>query len=67
MSKEKRPPSGGVKKGGYQPLNEGYTPTEKRGYTSGGQSTGLPKAPVGGTGQTRSQIQNKTSGTVAKK
>ena len=46
--------SGGMeKKGGYQPLNEGYTPLANRGYTpSGAQAnSGPPKAPQGGSGQ----------------
>ncbi len=45
---------GGVKKkGGYQPLNEGYTPITYRGYrpTSTQGSTNLPRPPQGGSGQ----------------
>jgi hypothetical protein len=42
----------GIEKGGYQPLNEGYSPGDRRGYTPHAHGTGLPKAPVGGTGQT---------------
>jgi hypothetical protein len=50
----------GRAKGGYQPLHEGYQPiVSKKGYTpqsqtqtqGQGQSTELPKAPQGGTGQ----------------
>lgn len=39
---------------GFNPLQEGYTPTEKKGYTANvtGQAP-LPKAPRGGTGETR--------------
>lgn len=36
-------------KGGYQPLNQGYTPHENRG--NGPRGKILPKAPAGGTGQ----------------
>lgn len=45
----------------YNPFQEGYTPSEKKGYVP---STGakLPKAPKGGTGQTSS-----TTGTVTSK
>lgn len=39
-------------KGGYQPLNEGYAPNDKRGYIPSAPASTLPKAPIGGTGQT---------------
>lgn len=41
-----------IEKGGYQPLNKGYTPMEHRGYSPQDTSAPPPKAPVGGTGQT---------------
>ena len=36
---------------GYQPLNEGYTPKEQRGYAPNTLGGSLPKAPKGGTGE----------------
>lgn len=40
-------------RGGYQPFQDGYTPSERRGYVPGHPADGgLPKAPTGGTGQT---------------
>ena len=41
------------KRGGYQPLNEGYTPLINRGYrpTATQASATSPKAPTGGSGQ----------------
>jgi hypothetical protein len=42
--------NGKIEKGGYRPLNEGYSPKEQRGYIPS-QSGRLPKAPSGGTGQ----------------
>ena len=38
-------------KGGYRPLQEGYTPDGQRGYVPIGSGDGLPKAPPGGTGE----------------
>jgi hypothetical protein len=43
--------NGKIEKGGYRPLNEGYSPTEQRGYVPSPQAGRLPKAPLGGTGQ----------------
>lgn len=40
-----------VEKGGYRPLNEGYSPKEQRGVVPTGTGGNLPKAPTGGTGQ----------------
>lgn len=54
MPRNERQKPDKVDRGGYQPLNEGYSPTEKRGYIPHGQGGTLPKAPVGGTGQTPS-------------
>ena len=57
-----RPPSGDAGgKGGYQPLNEGYTPvSEQRGYQPGGPraGSGLPKPPAGGSGQSGGSSQS---------
>jgi hypothetical protein len=36
---------------GFRPLQEGYSPLEKRGHTANTDSGRLPKAPRGGTGQ----------------
>jgi hypothetical protein len=44
------PDKGKIEKG-YQPLNEGYTPKEQRGYAPNSLGGGLPKAPKGGTGE----------------
>jgi hypothetical protein len=41
-------------KGGYRPLNEGYSAIDKRGYAGKGSATQSPKAPQGGTGKTSS-------------
>lgn len=43
----------GFTTGGYRPMNGGYSPVDKRGYSpvDSGEPD-LPKAPVGGTGQT---------------
>ena len=43
--------NGKIDKGGYRPLNEGYSPMEKKGYVPASQTGRLPKAPSGGTGQ----------------
>lgn len=43
--------NGKVEKGGYRPLNVGYSPEEQRGYSPKPQGTGLPKPPLGGTGE----------------
>ena len=51
MAKE-NPKDRRYEKAGYRPLNEGYTPKEQKGYSPKGGQTSLPKAPVGGTGQT---------------
>jgi hypothetical protein len=42
-----------IRRGGYQPLQEGYRPNvTERGYSADMVgNTGLPKAPEGGTGQ----------------
>lgn len=50
--KNKNTASKVVKREGYRPLNEGYTPVEKRGYDGAKTTEKLPKAPPGGTGQT---------------
>jgi hypothetical protein len=42
-------------RGGYQPLQEGYSPVTKRGYVPV-NGTSLPKAPIGGTGQSQQII-----------
>lgn len=55
------------KSGGYQPLNKGYSPREKRGYVPGDQNGRLPKPPVGGTGQTRPPTSSTHSDTSSKK
>ena len=47
-----QPPLERMEKGGYQPLNEGYTPLDRRGYTPNAQaSTQIPPLPTGGTAQ----------------
>lgn len=41
-----------LEKGGYQPLNEGYTPTDRRGYVPDAQGPlVIPPLPTGGTAQ----------------
>ena len=42
----------GDEKGGFKPLNDGYTAVEKRGFAGASTNQELPKAPTGGTGQT---------------
>lgn len=57
MSKDDKPapkPQGHEKmeKGGYQPVNEGYAPLNRRGYTpEGNANTSIPPLPSGGTAQ----------------
>jgi hypothetical protein len=41
-------------KSGYRPLNEGYSPIDKRGYVGKDSAARPPKAPQGGTGKTTS-------------
>lgn len=67
MSKNNRSNDDKFEKGGYQPLNEGYTPREKRGYVPNDQGGNLPKAPVGGTGQTQPTTSNSSSDSQTKK
>lgn len=43
----------GIERGGYQPLQEGYTPGNQRGYVPVSGTGSLPKAPTGGTGESR--------------
>lgn len=52
MPDEAFPKADQFEKGGYRPLNDGYSPAEQRGYVPNGSGGGLPKAPTGGTGQT---------------
>ena len=52
MPKNKPADRENADKGGYRPLNDGYSPTGKKGYVPKAPSGGLPKAPAGGTGQT---------------
>lgn len=52
MTDKSRPNGRQIEKGGYRPLNEGYTPQDKRGYVPKASGGSLPKAPIGGTGQT---------------
>jgi len=51
---------------GYRPLNMGYTPEQKHGYTSNIPISGFPKAPEGGTGQSpvpvASPVANNSTG-----
>ena len=51
MPKNNQNSNGNFDKKGYRPLNEGYSPTEQRGYSPKVQSSNLPKAPQGGTGE----------------
>lgn len=51
MPDKPSPGSDKFEKGGYRPLNEGYSPSEQRGYVPVGSNAGLPKAPPGGTGE----------------
>jgi hypothetical protein len=53
MREKKRGDAAG-EKSGYRPLNEGYSPIDKRGYVGKGQMTQSPKAPQGSTGKTSS-------------
>jgi hypothetical protein len=46
-------------RGGYRPLNEGYSPGGEKGYKPIAQGGSLPKAPAGGTGE-RPAIRPKT-------
>lgn len=49
-------------RGGFRPLQDGYSPGDRRGYTANVNSSGaLPKAPVGGTGQTPAAVQQNGS------
>jgi hypothetical protein len=44
---------GQIRKGGYQPLNEGHKPDATKGHSAAKPlSQQLPKAPEGGTGAT---------------
>lgn len=49
-----------ISKDGYQPLNEGYSPLLKKGYTpTTSQKPGsLPVPPKGGTGQSEAPKNN---------
>ncbi len=58
MAKNNPNNNGKLEKGGYRPLNEGYSPMEQRGYTPATQSGKLPKAPAGGTGESRPAAGN---------
>lgn len=51
MAKNNQSNDDKFEKGGYRPLNEGYSPKEHRGYTPRDQGGNLPKAPQGGTGE----------------
>lgn len=51
MAKDDKFDGGKFEKGGYRPLNEGYTPKEQRGYVPTSQGGGLPTPPIGGTGE----------------
>jgi len=51
MAKNDRGSNAKFEKGGYRPLNVGYTPKELKGYSSRSQVGKLPKAPQGGTGE----------------
>ncbi len=51
MAKEIQNNDGRFKKGGYRPLNEGYSAKEERGYTPKAPSGNLPRPPQGGTGE----------------
>ena len=64
----KNSPSNGDKSGksGYRPLNEGYSPLEKRGYVPASSGAKLPKAPTGGTGESSSASTNGANKTPRK-
>lgn len=47
-----------LKKGGYQPLNEGHAPLDQRGYAPDAQILGeIPPLPQGGTAQSPASSQ----------
>lgn len=48
-----------------RPIQEGYVPVEKKGYTPAATTSKLPQAPTGGTGQSTPNTSNQTSQTPA--
>lgn len=54
---------GGFHNRGYRPLNSGYG-VDRKGYVSNTETTGLPKPPQGGTGQSPAP-QGSATGSVA--
>lgn len=63
MPKNNQSPNGKFDKRGYRPLNVGYSVDEERGYSPKPESGNLPKAPQGGTGESRKQKGPVTAGT----
>jgi hypothetical protein len=49
---DKRGTSSDIERKGYRPLHGGYTPARPIGATPAADGSQLPKAPVGGTGET---------------
>ena len=45
----------------YQPLQEGYTPTDDRGYQPSATSQNLPAPPAGCTGETTASSSDSSS------
>ena len=48
---QKRDEKTSVERGGFQPLNGGYSPRVERGYVPTAPGSDLPKAPAGRTGE----------------
>ena len=66
MAKINRSNGDKSEKGGYRPLNEGYSPFEKKGYTPVSSGAKLPKAPAGGSGESSSGSVNGSAKTPRK-
>lgn len=60
MRKNDRSDNGKIEKGGYRPLNKGYSPNEQRGYSPKAPCSNLPKPPQGGTGESSKPTSSAT-------